>query len=247
MTETSERDVPLDSAARAELHDLLLDTREMSDFLDRLSAMAADAVHPDVSCGITLIRDGQPTTVANSDGRASQVDEIQYSNGDGPCLQSARTQEVVEVPDFAAEKRWEDFPIRAMAHGIQSSLSMPLAVERVGVGALNLYAAHAAVMGDAELRQARAFADEAGRALALAIRLSDQAQMTRDLQAALASRAVIDQAIGIIMAQNRCSSETAFSILRNASHHRNIKLREVASGLVAAIAQGDRSRPSKFS
>lgn len=233
-------------AARVELHELLLETTEIGDFLDSLSALAAATADGDVSCGITLIRDGRPSTVTNSDARASQLDEIQYSKGDGPCLQSARTGKVVRVADFGADDRWDGFPSRAVAHGVRSSLSLPLIAGADSVGALNLYASAPSSFNDEEERQGLQFAGEAARALALALRLSDQAEMTHHMQMALASRSTIDQALGILMAQNRCNADQAFAILRDASHHRNVKLRDVAADVVTSVSGEPLRRPPQF-
>lgn len=78
------------------------------------------------------------------------------------------------------------------------------------------------------------FADQAAGALALTVRLADQAALTTQLQGALVSRSVIDKAVGIVMAQNRCSADTAFDLLRQASQHRNVKLSKVAADIVTA-------------
>jgi AmiR/NasT family two-component response regulator len=75
------------------------------------------------------------------------------------------------------------------------------------------------------------------------VRLTDQVELTHQLETTLASRTVIDQAIGIIMGQNRCPAADAFEILRRASHHRNIKLRAVAYEIVTRVS-GEPPDPS---
>ena len=89
------------------------------------------------------------------------------------------------------------------------------------------------------------YADVIARAAPLQLRLSDQAQVSADLQAAMASRSVIDQAIGVIMAQNRCTSPEAFAILRSASQHRNVKLRDLAASLLENLT-GTPPQPAGF-
>jgi AmiR/NasT family two-component response regulator len=81
--------------------------------------------------------------------------------------------------------------------------------------------------------------------LALAASRAEQARQVEDLRAALVARAVIDQALGIIMAQQRCTSDEAFDILRRASQTRNVKLRDVAAGIVTGIS-GRPPRGSSF-
>jgi GAF domain-containing protein len=225
-----------DEASTAELQALLLSAQDLEDFLQEVAVLAAARVAPGLSCGITLRPSGRPTTVASSDAFAAQVDEIQYGIENGPCLSAMRNGKVVHVEDTAAEPRWGTFETEAADRGVGSSLSMPLTADGLHVGALNLYAPDAGTFGEAEYRRAEAFAATATGALTLAIRHAEQADLTEHLRSALASRAVIDQALGIIMAQQRCASEEAFGILRAASQHRNVKLRQVATDIVTSVS-----------
>jgi GAF domain-containing protein len=228
------------SAAAAELQQLLVDSVGIEEFLEELVRLAVAAVPGECSCGLTLRRDHQPVTVASSDVRASRVDEVQYGHRNGPCLTSLRTGEVVTVDDLTTDDRWPGYAEAALAEGVRSSLSLPVAGRDGVVGALNLYAGTPTAFGRRERRAGEAFAAEAGRALALSIRLAESTEMSENLQAALASRAVIDQALGIIMAQYRCTAAEAFDRLRRLSQNRNVKLRVLAADLVASTS---RQRP----
>jgi GAF domain-containing protein len=126
--------------------------------------------------------------------------------------------------------------VRAAAHGIRSTLSVPLVAEGKQIGALNLYGPVPDAFGADEIRRAESLAANAAGALALAVRQAATVDLTSQLRAALASRAVIDQAIGVIMAQERCSQAEAFAILRAASQNRNVKLRTVATQIVTSVA-----------
>jgi GAF domain-containing protein len=233
---TSELSADDIGVSAAELQVLLLSTAGIEEFLQKVADLAASRVTDGLSCGITLRPNGRPLTVANSDELAATVDEVQYGIDKGPCLHAMRTGEVVSVPDTAGEPRWAGFEVRAAAHGVGSSLSIPLIAEDRQIGALNLYAPVAEAFGPAELRRAEGFAATASGALALAMRQAEQADLTEQLRAALASRAVIDQALGVIMAQERCTAAQAFEILRRASQNRNVKLREVAENTVTSIS-----------
>jgi GAF domain-containing protein len=135
----------------------------------------------------------------------------------------------------AADPRWRDYAVRALARGVRSSLSMPLMTPDRPVGALNLYSDRLGFFGDAETRLAERFAREAAVAVGIAARLASQAVLTDQLRASLASRAVIDQAIGVIMAQQRCTAEQAFAIMRSTSQNRNVKVREIAEQTITTI------------
>ena len=152
-----------------------------------------------------------------------------------PCLTSIDVGRIVHVPDIAQETRWPSWRAAAQANGFASAAALPRVV-RPGVHiALNLYAADAHAWDDAAIAVADMYADEIARTVALCLRSTDQVELNADLRAALVSRAVIDQAIGVVMAENRCTAEEALAILRSASRHRKVKLREVASVIVEAV------------
>ena len=235
------------SSAVAELQQLLLATEDVTGFLDHLATLTVKVLPGEVSCGITLRRDHGATTVASSDSRASQVDEIQYGHDEGPCLRSLATGQVVVVDDLADDDRWGGYRMPALGHGVRSSLSLPLHADGLTIGALNIYATTPRAFGPAEQLVAGRFADEASRALALAVRLAERSEMSAHLQAALASRAVIDQAVGIIIGQNRCTADEAFEVLRSISQNRNVKLRDIAADMVTAVSGQPPSDELRFS
>jgi GAF domain-containing protein len=226
------------SGALSELVSLMLATPTVGRLLDELARLAAGVVSPPAACGITLRRDNEPITVAASAPLAALVDEDQYGEGDGPCLQSLRTGLVVAVPDLELEHRWGAYPAAALSHGVRSSLSLPLVVNGDHRGALNLYATEPRAFGDPARAHAETFAGRAAAALTVVTRQAQQTQLTQQLRDALASRSVIDQAIGIVMAQNHCGAEEAFGRLRALSQRQNRKLRSICQEIVTAVGGG---------
>lgn len=225
------------------LQELLLRTDTLEDFLRELATRAArDTNH---RCGITVRTDhGQPYTVASSDELSLQLDELQYAGGEGPCLEALATAVPVFVTDMASEVRWGPYPSYARQVGARSSMSYPLISGASAIGALNLYAfAPYLPSVDMQARAARV-AEHAAGALALALRIAGHGEMIDNLRTALSSRSTIDQAIGILMAQQRCDARTAFELLRKASQGRNIKLREVAAGIVAGMERRAPGQPA---
>jgi GAF domain-containing protein len=208
--------------------------------------LAAEVVTPAAAGGITFDREGRPVTAATSAPLAAAVDEAQYSADEGPCLDALRSGEVVQADDFSAEPRWPTFATAAVAHGVASSLSLPLRVGDRTIGALNLYAHEPAAFTGVARRHAEAFAVQCGAALTVALRQSDQAVLRRQLTEAMSARSVIDQALGILMAQQRCSAEQAFDLLRQASQHRNRKLREIAAEIITKVSGGPPRPPAPF-
>lgn len=246
LPSTRQRDVPTDTVAAdlVELVGLLTGTAGVQGFLTDLAAVAAAALTG--SCGITMRRGTGPLTVASSDARSLAVDEVQYDLDQGPCLQALSTGQVVSVPDLLAEHRWDGYPAHALAHGVRSSLTLPISSGQQTSGALNLYSPTPHAFDDsATLARATAFAGQASAVLTVALRQAEQTQLTAQLREALSSRSVIDQALGIIMGQQRCDATAAFAVLRCASQGRNRKLRDIATDIVTSVG-GTPAAPTAF-
>ena len=231
-----EESAPLDlTSAYIELQRLLLQSSDVDQFLDHIAVLAAGFTSPPSSCGITLRRNGEVSTVAASGDLARHADEIQYGHGQGPCLHAMRTGEFVHMTDLATDTRWNAYRINAVAQGVRSSISVPLIVDDQPVGALNIYTETHRDFDADDIRTARAFATQAAAALTLVMRYSEQLVLEEQLRNALASRAVIDQALGIIMGQQHCDADAAFAVLRRASQDRNVKLADVAAQMITTI------------
>lgn len=201
---------------------------------------------PEVSARVTVIRGERPATIAASDERTLNIDEIQYGQGTGPCLDCARSGEPISVDDLETDARWPGYQQHALQYGLRSSLSLPLALGPDAVGALNLYVFEQHGFGDTERAVLGQFCEEASRAISLALRHDAVTQQNDHLHTAMASRRLIDQAIGIVMAQNRCSSDDAFAILRQASQNRNVKVRDLAASVIRNISGADPSPETHF-
>jgi GAF domain-containing protein len=214
---------------------LLVSTDSLEQFLQVLADSALTMAPMAQGVGITLERLRRPLTVASAGTSAPELDEAQYGQDDGPCLQALRTGEEVSVTDMLDENRWGPYPAYAAACGTRSSVSLPIAAHSHTAGALNLYSPKVSGFADADLAGLRALAAQATGAIALAQRIADAQQYAADLQTAMESRSVIDQAIGVIMGRQRCGVDEAFNLLRTASQRRNIKLRDVCAELLRDI------------
>ena len=236
-----ENDVQEDLAG---MQDALLNTENVEQFLHELAVLSARVVGDGLCCGMTLRQHGrQPVTAACTDPLASQADDIQYRMGDGPCLHAMRGGERVRIDDMARHHRWSRFCRQAVSLGIRSSLSLPLITGDVPVGALSWYARRPHAFGPAETRRAEDFAEHASGALALARRMASCSDLNDQLRSSITSRAVIDQALGVIMATERCAQDEAFALLRTVSQNTNVKLREVAATIVTNVS-GKPPRPT---
>jgi putative methionine-R-sulfoxide reductase with GAF domain len=206
---------------------------DVAGFLDSLVQWAVQQTPGAEACGLTLEQSGRGMTVTYSGELAARGDERQYELDDGPCLQSMRTGSVVAVTDMAQEERWGRYPQRAVEAGVRSSLSLPLVVGEQGRGALNLYSSRPNAFTAADERIGASWAGQACGALSVAWRMADRDQAVDDLNQGMVTRQVIGQAVGLLMAQRRCTAAEAFTLLRGASQRSNEKLRDVAARMIA--------------
>ncbi|MEU5347923.1 GAF and ANTAR domain-containing protein [Streptomyces sp. NPDC020766] len=216
----------------ATLHQALAGSGGLDTLLRDLTDRAVHAVAGAEACSITVRRDGRLLTVAGTGGLPSGLDQRQYENGDGPCVRAADSDAEQHAPDLAEEDRWPTYAAYALSKGVRSVLAVPLAVDGETDAALNLYATTEGAFHGSR-HAARDFAANASDAVNAALRIERERASAGDVRTALLSRSVIDQAIGILMAQERCTAQTALDALRRVSQDSNIKLRDLCGDLVA--------------
>lgn len=221
------------------LQDLVLESEDVGQFLTELAIFTTESFSPSgstVHCGVTLLRGRKAVTAASSDDKAQAMDDVQNSFREGPCLASMELLQPVLVRDTVLEQRWPAYISAVRGEGIHAILAVPLMVDGDTRAALNLYSEAVDGFSGQDVERAESFAAHAAKALRLALRIAKLTEARNDLVAAMRSRTVIDIAIGVIMAQNRCSQDAAHSILITASNNRNLKMRELAATIVDSIA-----------
>jgi GAF domain-containing protein len=216
----------------AELSRLLVNEEALDDTLQRVADLACRTLEGADVAGVTMLRDGKPTTTVYTDPTSPEVDSAQYETGVGPCLDAFRHQQVFRIHSTEEDEQWKAFSEACVAHGIMSTMSLPLGVRGKGIGALNLYSKQPAAFSEDDEQLGMMFATQASVALANAQLYDSTYRMTQQLQEALTSRATIDQAKGILMRDHGVGAEEAFNILRTTSQKENRKLRELAQEMV---------------
>jgi GAF domain-containing protein len=192
--------------------------------------------------GIFLMERGMLATPVCSNPVAAEIDALQLASGEGPCLAAVTEGIAYFAGDLADDDRWASFGPKAVGSGIRSVLAYPLLVDEVP-GALNLYARYPQAFGVIDRGRGLLLAAMAGLAIASAQIHEDDERREANLHAALATREVIGQAQGILMERERISPGAAFDILRRASQHLNIKLRDVARNLIETGERPDTGSP----
>jgi GAF domain-containing protein len=193
--------------------------------------------------GLTLVVDGRQRTAVFTDETAPEIDQAQYESGEGPCLQAFEKRQVFRIESTADEQRWPEFAAAAAAHGIGSTMSLPLVVNGRALGAMNVYARRPRAFGQVDQEIGELFASQAAIVLANAQAYWDARGLSERLGEAMKSRAVIEQAKGILMGAQRCAPDEAFDVLVRASQRENVKVRDIATRIVVATSEGEAVRP----
>ena len=217
---------------------MVLVDRTLEQVLGDITLIAARGIPGAESTSITLIRGERPFTAAYFGEMALAADELQYERGYGPCIDAATGNITLLVEDMRTELRWPDYQARVLDVGVRSSLSVPLPYQGTSIGALNTYSSRPGAYTEPESIDA---ALQVAEAIAVAVVNADaHAQMreeARNMRLAMDSRAVIEQAKGVLMAQRHVDADHAFDILREASQRYNRKLRDIAQGIVASTQE----------
>ena len=221
------------------LTQFLVGDTTMSQTLQRIIDLAAEAVPPAAYTGLTMLVDDKVTTSVFSDPDVPEIDQAQYEAGNGPCLDAFRHSKIYEIPSTARDATWPEFSRAALDHGIRSTLSMPLAAGGSALGALNFYSETEHGFSEPDRQAAKAFATQTAVVLMNAQAYWEARTFGENMEQAMRSRATIEQAKGILMAQSKVSPDDAFEMLRMASQRENRKLRDVAQGLVNRHGGGE--------
>jgi GAF domain-containing protein len=221
--------------AFVELSRVVVGTRPLVEVMTRVAELARDCVPGAEEVSVTLLEAGKGHTVAFTGPLAVDLDERQYEAGFGPCIDAADSGEVIRIDDTASEEAYPAFAAVAARRGVRSTLSVGLPMPQDVLGGLNVYRSSDGPLDEEALDLLRAFAAHAAVALANHSLYSAAVARSEHLETAMRSRAVIEQAKGIVMARLRCSADEAFQHLAKQSQHANRKLRDLAEEVVTRV------------
>ena len=224
-----------------ELSRVVLVDRTLNEVLTDVTRIAAQGIPGAEASSITLLRGEKAFTAAHYGEMALAADELQYERGYGPCMDAGRGGVLLRVDDMRTEERWPDYAAHVQRTGVRSSLSVPLPYQGSWIGSLNNYSTEPAAFASPEsLRAGLEVAEVVAVAVANADAHHQLGEQARNMRLAMESRAVIEQAKGVLMAQRHVDAEQAFEILREASQRYNRKLRDIALGIVESTQEGAR-------
>jgi GAF domain-containing protein len=234
----------------AALLQLEIGALDLEDLLTRVAQGAVAAIPGAEGAGLTLLEKTHSGTIVASTPFVTEVDAIQYSIGEGPGITAALDGHTVRSGGLSTDTQWPQFGPKVAGLGVHSVVSLPLLTPDLTViGAMNVYAHRQDAFSDDAVRIGELFAEPAAIAVQNAQVLAQTKRLADQLQTALISRAVIDQALGILMSRVGGTAEQAFDRLRGRSQADNVKLREVAQKVVDAAvrrARAARAKPGPF-
>jgi hypothetical protein len=228
-----------------QLEPRLRESTTIDGYLQAAADMAADVIEVVGSYSISTSLYGHAVTIGTSDRAAWDADQVEFDT-DGPCLEALRTGTSFGPIDLAEEHRWPAWSAVAALLGFSSAAAIPAEVSQGHRIAVNLYAAAPRAFDEVTLHRATLFAEEVARTIPAAVRIIEADERASQLEQALVARSLIDQALGVLMSENRCTREAAFGILRRASQNRNVKLRDVAAMIIERFTGHPAAYPPPF-
>ncbi|GLY47780.1 GAF and ANTAR domain-containing protein [Lentzea sp. NBRC 102530] len=229
------------AAALAALHEAFTGEEPLEEALRRIAETAARAVPDADAVTASLVTEDRPRTAATTDSRLADVDERQYRAGRGPSLDSARLLRTVRAATGEHRDQWPEFEAAAEEHCVRAYLSVPVVLPATDgdperhIGSLNIYSFTASAFDPFDEGLLRLFTASAQAAITSARRWQHSRAQVQQLERALTSRAVIDQAKGVLMAVHSCTADEAFTKLVQQSQRENVKLRDVATNLLSTV------------
>jgi GAF domain-containing protein len=220
-------------ATFVELADTTAEDFDVVDFLHRLAQRCVELL--DCSEAGLLLADaaGGLRVMASSSERSDALDLLQSQNGEGPCFECFRRGTPVSSADLNRDSaRWPAFAPAALDRGFASVQALPMRVRGNAIGALNLFRAQQGTIRERDLPLAQGMADIAAVALLQERAVRESHAMTEQLQAALSSRVVIEQAKGVLAERAQISVDAAFIRLRDYARNGNRRLSDVAGELI---------------
>ena len=209
--------------------------QRLNKLLSMIMESAVEAVGFDAAT-ITARQGRDLATVQATDQRLVSLDDAQYESGQGPCITTLDHHDPIYLEDAGdPDDRWMHFAQTAEHLGVESSLSLHLPVDSGTVaGSLNLYAKRQVELTDQQIRAALPFATQLAAAMESIDAYRSTAKLAENMAEAMRTRAVIEQAKGMLMAEHQVSDAEAFDKLVTLSQHSNTKVRDVARRLVQA-------------
>ena len=208
--------------------------------LERLARLACRLITNCSGASISMLVEGQPSTVAVTDRVAVELDLIQYDNNDGPCI-AALAGEAVRIGFIPTDQRFPHFAIGAADRRVLSVLSTPAIDHGKVVGSLNVYSNVEDAFGDDDRDAALIVAAEIAHALIKSSLLGKATQLRDQLQEQHDSATLVSRAQGVLMGLHECSQAQANELIRRAAESNQEGIVTVAERILASVEGDERA------
>lgn len=216
-----------------ELADTLVDEFDALDFLHTLAERSVELLAADAAGVILSDLRGELRVVASTSDRAQLLELFELQSAEGPCLDSFATGlPVTNVELSEAESRWPRFVAASVPAGYRSTHAIPLRLRDRVLGAMNLFCAERTMLSSDDIALGQALADVATIGLLQERNVRQSELIAQQLQTALNSRVLIEQAKGVLLGRAGWTTEHAFALMRRHSRRTATPLREVAGAVI---------------
>jgi GAF domain-containing protein len=226
-----------------ELADTLVDVFDVVEFLTTLADRSAELLNANEAGVVLADESGTLRSVASSSETARLLDLFELQNEEGPCLDCFRSGTPVVNASLMAPDRWPSFGPEARRLGFRMAHAVPMRLRERIIGAVNIFTTEETRLTDSDIALARALADIATIALMQERSIREARVLNEQLQAALHSRVVIEQAKGMLAERRQIEMDEAFSLLRRHARDSNQKLSDVAVALLEGTLAADALPP----
>jgi hypothetical protein len=203
--------------------------------LTMLATKAAFHLGPDRACSITASDGEGVRRVASSDPRAAHCDEVEVAADDGPCLDALRDLQVVQVPDIRSARHWDAWARVADGVGFRSAVAFPCHLDGSATATLNVYATTTGGWDLDTFAVCDSYAELVAAMVDMCARIDDLGAQRAALQDALAAEAVIQRAVGAIMATHGCDRAEAMHVLRRGARRGSVDLPDTARAVLEGL------------
>jgi GAF domain-containing protein len=217
-----------------QLADLRTSPVTVEEALDRVVASADALFGVDGTALMLVDRDQVLRNLAVSDRRAALLEELQATHGEGPCVDAFDGKQPVAVDDLGREDRWPAFSADAARRRLLAVLASPIPYSEQAVGVVAVFAAEPHPWTEAEREAIVAFTELVALLVLNAMEATERGRLAAELQVALDSRVVIEQAKGVLVGRHGLTTRQAFERLRRQARDQRRPLSEVARAVVSA-------------
>lgn len=215
------------------LADTLVDDFDVLELLQTLVEQSVDLLTADAAGLLLMDERGGLQVMASSSERTRLLELFQLQNDEGPCLDCFRSGRQVLIPDLKTQtSRWPRFVPEAERQGFVSVHALPLRLRSETIGAMNLFHAHPGPLSDEDLKLGQSLADVATIGILQERAIERTESLSEQLQSALNSRVIIEQAKGVLAEKGTIDMDTSFARLRGYARSHNLRLGEAARGVV---------------